>query len=83
MSILADWEIRELCQVHEEPYNPTPEERKAWEALPPPMISRYQTHASGLMGSPTEPSTRRLDRSYASGISRPAFMNDRMAVGAV
>ena len=29
----------------------------------PPMCLRYHIHASGLMGSPTEPSTRRLDRS--------------------
>ncbi len=52
-------------------------------ALPPPMTSRYQIHASGLIGSPTLPSTRMLDRSKRSGISRPSFMNERIAVGAV
>ena len=50
---------------------------------PPPMTSRYQIHASGLIGSPTEPSTRRLDRSKLCGIWRPSFMNERIAVGAV
>ena len=52
-------------------------------AVPAPMTSRYQIHASGLMGSPTEPSTRIDDRSNPSGISRPSFMNERIAVGAV
>ena len=28
-----------------------------------PNTRRYQRHASGLIGSPTEPSSRRLDRS--------------------
>ncbi len=49
---------------------------------PPPMTSRYQRHASGLMGSPTEPSRRMEERSRASGISRPVFMKERIAVGA-
>ena len=52
-------------------------------AVLPPMILRYHIHASGLMGSPTEPSSRSDDRSYCSGIARPSFMNERMAVGAV
>jgi hypothetical protein len=52
-------------------------------ADPPPMTSRYQIQASGLMGSPTLPSTRMLERSKPSGTCRPTFMNDRMAVGAV
>ncbi len=52
-------------------------------AVPPPMTSRNQRHASGLMGSPTEPSSRIDDRSWASGISRPHFMNVRTSVGAV
>src|SRR3954452_14470923 len=30
---------------------------------PPPTSVRYQTQASGLIGSPTEPSTRNDDRS--------------------
>src|SRR5487761_784329 len=29
----------------------------------PPMYSRYHIHASGLIGSPTVPNNRRLDRS--------------------
>ncbi len=45
MSILADWEIRELCVgpgvKGEPPYNPDKEEQKAWEDLPMPMISPY------------------------------------------
>ncbi len=47
------------------------------------MFLRYHIHASGLIGSPTEPSTRRLERSYLAGMSAPHFMNVRMAVGAV
>ncbi|BCI84902.1 hypothetical protein NIIDMKKI_01080 [Mycobacterium kansasii] len=50
---------------------------------PAPITSRYQRHASGLIGSPTDPSSRRLDRSCESGISRPHFMNVRINVGAV
>ena len=47
------------------------------------MFSRYQIHASGLIGSPTDPSTRSEDRSNFSGISLPHFMNVRISVGAV
>ena len=50
---------------------------------PPPMYCQYQTHASGLMGSPTEPSRRNEERSCDSGCSAPHFMNVRIAVGAV
>ena len=50
---------------------------------PPPMTFQYQTHASGLIGSPTEPSSRRLERSHRFGYSSPHFMNVRIAVGAV
>ncbi len=50
---------------------------------PPPMCSQYQTHASGLIGSPTLPSSRSDDRSRPSGNSEPHFMNVRIAVGAV
>ena len=50
---------------------------------PAPITSRYHRQASGLIGSPTVPSSRRLDRSWASGISRPHFMNVRISVGAV
>ena len=49
----------------------------------PPMWVRYQIQASGLMGSPTEPSSRRLVRSCAAGRSSPHFMKVRMVVGAV
>src|SRR3954453_1188535 len=49
----------------------------------PPMFFRYQIHASGLMGSPTEPSSRSDDRSYFAGHSSPHFMNVRIVVGAV
>ena len=51
---------------------------------PPPMCCQYQTHASGLMGSPTEPSSRRRATCRAgSGYSSPQRMKVRMAVGAV
>ena len=49
----------------------------------PPITSRYQIHASGLIGSPTEPSSRSEERSWRSGISSPHFMKVRIAVGAV
>ena len=49
----------------------------------PPMYFQYQTHASGLMGSPTDPSSRSDERSCFSGNSVPHRMNARMAVGAV
>ena len=48
-----------------------------------PTFSRYHIQASGLIGSPTLPSTRSEDRSYFSGISLPHFMNVRISVGAV
>ena len=50
---------------------------------PPPMNVWYQIHASGLMGSPTDPSSRRLDMLRRFGQSVPHFMNARIAVGAV
>ena len=50
--------------------------------VPRPMCSWYQSHASGLMGSPTEPSTRSEDRSCAWAYCGPCFMNARIAVGA-
>jgi hypothetical protein len=49
----------------------------------PPMYSRYQTQASGLIGSPTEPSRRREERSCFWACSGPHFMCVRIAVGAV
>jgi hypothetical protein len=50
---------------------------------PPPMCSWYQVQASGLIGSPTDPSSRRLVMSCAAGRSGPHFMNALIAVGAV
>ncbi len=50
---------------------------------PPPITFQYQTHASGLIGSPTDPSSRRLERSQRLGNSSPQRMKVRMAVGAV
>ena len=49
----------------------------------PPITSRYHIHASGLMGSPTVPSRRRLLRSCFFGHSSPHLMKVRIAVGAV
>src|SRR5258706_9615042 len=51
--------------------------------VPPPMFSRYHIHASGLIGSPTDPRTRNDERSCLAGSAAPHFMNVRMAVGAV
>src|SRR5437660_10740217 len=48
-----------------------------------PMTSWYHIHASGLIGSPTVPSRRRLDRSCLFGHWSPHLMNARIAVGAV
>ncbi len=48
-----------------------------------PMCLRYHIHASGLIGSPTDPRTRSEDRSNFAGMSSPHFMQARMAVGAV
>src|SRR5207253_1725033 len=50
---------------------------------PPPTCSQYQTHASGLMGSPTLPRSFNEERSWRSRYGVPHFMNVRMAVGAV
>ena len=41
---------------------------------PPPTFSRYQIQASGLIGSPTEPSNRSEVRSCGSSSSAPHFM---------
>src|ERR1044072_7217768 len=49
----------------------------------PPITFQYQTHASGLIGSPTDPSRRSDDMSCLAGSSVPHRMNARMAVGAV
>src|SRR5580704_17935637 len=47
----------------------------------PPMWRRYHIHASGLIGSPTEPSKLSDDRSWRAGWSSPQRMNARIAVG--
>ena len=49
----------------------------------PPMYLRYHIQASGLIGSPTLPSSRSDERSWRSGYSVPHFMKVRIAVGAV
>jgi hypothetical protein len=49
----------------------------------PPMYFQYHTQASGLMGSPTVPSSRSDERSCFCGCSGPHRMNARIAVGAV
>src|SRR5437879_11061922 len=49
----------------------------------PPTCSWYQTHASGLIGSPTLPSRRSEERSCFSAYCGPHFMCERIAVGAV
>src|SRR5258708_6304384 len=49
----------------------------------PPITLRYHIHASGLIGSPTEPSKRSDDRSCLAGHASPQRMNARIAVGAV
>ncbi len=48
-----------------------------------PMTRWYHIQASGLIGSPTEPSRRRDARLCRRGHSSPHFMNARIAVGAV
>ena len=50
---------------------------------PPPMCSWYQIQASGLIGSPTVPSSRSDERSCFSAYCGPHFMWARIAVGAV
>ena len=52
-------------------------------ARAPPMLTWYQSQASGLMGSPTLPRRRSDERSCFAGSSPPCFMKARMAVGAV
>src|SRR5436309_1344242 len=49
----------------------------------PPIVLWYHRHASGLIGSPTVPRRRRLERSCFFGHSSPQRMNARIAVGAV
>src|SRR3989304_5473095 len=42
-----------------------------------PVTLRYHNQASGFIGSPTEPSILRVDRSYFLGQSSPHFMRSR------
>ena len=49
----------------------------------PPITLWYQSHAFGLIGSPTVPSSRSDERSCLPGCSAPHFMHARIAVGAV
>ncbi len=49
----------------------------------PPISFQYQSHAFGLIGSPTVPSSRSFDRSAFCGCETPHFMHARIAVGAV
>src|SRR5215469_8451552 len=48
-----------------------------------PITSRYHIQASGLIGSPTVPSSRRLSILCLLGHSSPHLMKVRIAVGAV
>src|SRR5207247_10619017 len=48
-----------------------------------PITWWYHIHASGLIGSPTVPSRRRLERSRPVGHWSPHLIKARMAVGAV
>ena len=48
-----------------------------------PITWKYQCHSGDLIGSPTVPKTRKLDKSYWLGKSSPSFINARNAVGAV
>ena len=49
---------------------------------PEPITLWYQSHAFGLIGSPTVPSSR-SERSCRPGYSAPHLMQARIAVGAV
>ena len=48
----------------------------------PPITLWYQSHAFGLIGSPTVPSRRREERSCLLGHSAPHLMHALIAVGA-
>src|ERR1700735_5892840 len=48
----------------------------------PPITLWYQSHAFGLIGSPTLPSRRREERSCSSGHFAPHLMQALIAVGA-
>src|SRR4051794_28463951 len=48
-----------------------------------PITRLYHFHAAGLIGSPTEPSSRKDERSRLFGQSSPWRTNERIAVGEV
>src|SRR5512139_1669275 len=48
-----------------------------------PTFLWYHIHASGLMGSPTEPRILKLERSRVVVHFSPSFIKARIAVGAV
>src|SRR3990172_3667706 len=48
----------------------------------PPMYFQYQAHASGLIGSPTEPSSRREEISSPANSYWPHFISARLGDGA-
>src|SRR5271155_1270765 len=48
----------------------------------PPITLWYHSHAFGLIGSPTDPSSRRLSRLCLFGHSAPHLMHARIAAGA-
>src|SRR5918995_2909994 len=50
---------------------------------PPPIFSWYHSHARGLIGSPTVPSSRSEERSCLAGCLTPHFVHARIAGGAV
>ena len=52
-------------------------------SLPAPKVFLYHIQASGLMGSPTDPSSLRLEISWVFAHWSPAFMSILTAVGAV
>ena len=49
----------------------------------PPITFQYQSHAFGLIGSPTVPEQPQLRQVVLLGCSTPHFMHARIAVGAV
>ena len=48
-----------------------------------PTTRWYHSHASGLIGSPTLPSSRRLPRAWRRTQPSPSRISARIAVGAV
>src|SRR5512143_3774823 len=50
---------------------------------PLPITRLYHSQAAGLMGAPTEPGRRRLERGWAGGEWAPWRISARIAVGDV